>query len=204
TDQFLVVGNGGSPNASLLTPYNTVAGSARTGFGAVDLAYDPTTGNVTGVGPGFPGVVSIYARLGSLFSVEEGSHSANSVVAGGAFSPITQETYFTSYTDDDVWTYESSYYADYGPVIPVQSEPTAIVYSPWTQDLYVTDLGTDNVSVIGPHDTVIKTIPVGGSPYMAAYSPDTHDMYVTNSGNGNVTVIGPSNTILKQIPVGTD
>ncbi|MGA8665196.1 MAG: hypothetical protein WB809_09100, partial [Thermoplasmata archaeon] len=201
-DQYVVVGNGGSANASLLTPYNSVAGSVRLGFGPVNLAYDPTTGNMTGVGPGFPGVVAIYARLGSLFGVEAGSEPGDSITAGGAFSPITQETYFTSYADGSVWAYEAN--ENYGPVITVQAGATAIVYSPWTQDLYVTDSNTNNVSVIGPHDTVIKTIPVGADPDMLAYSPDTHDLYVTNGGSDNVTVIGPSNTLVAQVPVGLD
>ncbi|MFD5430272.1 YncE family protein, partial [Streptomyces sp. NPDC127084] len=70
---------------------------------------------------------------------------------------------------------------------------------------YVTNLDSDNVSVINTTDnTVLTTIPVGTGPRGVAISPDGARAYVTNQGSNNVSVINTTdNTVLTTIPVGT-
>ena len=89
------------------------------------------------------------------------------------------------------------------------SEPTATP-SPTppppsqTADAYVTNAGSDTVSVIDTAtNTVTATIPVGSTPVRAAVTPDGTRAYVTNAGSDTVSVIDTAtNTVTTTIPVG--
>ena len=69
---------------------------------------------------------------------------------------------------------------------------------------YVTNLGSNNVSVIDTStNTVVSTITVGTSPWGIAITPNGLYAYVTNLGSGNVLVINTStNTVVSTISVG--
>jgi YVTN family beta-propeller protein len=65
------------------------------------------------------------------------------------------------------------------------------------QNAYITNLGSDTVSVIDTAtNTVTATIPVGEEPRGAAVSPDGSTVYITNTVDGTVSVIDT-------IPVGS-
>ena len=63
---------------------------------------------------------------------------------------------------------------------------------------YVTNNGSDNVSVIGiSTNTVVATVAVGSEPSGVAVSPDGKFVYVTNAGADNISVIQTSdNTVI--------
>jgi YVTN family beta-propeller protein len=88
--------------------------------------------------------------------------------------------------------------------IPVQSAPNGIVFNPNNGDLYVTNYGSNTVSVIdGTTNTVVTTIPVGTNPRDLAFNPNNGDLYVTNQNSNTVSVIdGTTNTVVTTIPVG--
>ncbi len=72
---------------------------------------------------------------------------------------------------------------------------------------YITNLGSDNVSVIDLNtNAVVATIPVGNAPYGVWVSPDGSRVYVTNRNiPGTVSVINTStNTVVATINVGNE
>ena len=80
--------------------------------------------------------------------------------------------------------------------------PYGIAYDPSNGYIYVTDLGSDSVSVING-TTVIATIPVGAVPWGVAYDPSNGYLYVTDAGGDTVSVIdGKTNTFIAKILVG--
>jgi YVTN family beta-propeller protein len=80
---------------------------------------------------------------------------------------------------------------------------------PDARDIYVTDPGSDDVSVIDPTtNTVIDTITVGDDPSAVAVEPigpDAGDICVINLESDDVSVIDPTtNTVVSTVGVGTD
>jgi YVTN family beta-propeller protein len=74
------------------------------------------------------------------------------------------------------------------------------------QDAYITNLESNNVSVIDTAtNTVTATIAVGAGPLGVAVSPDGSKVYITNDNDnpGTVSVIDTAtNTVTATIPVG--
>ncbi|MBL0119840.1 MAG: hypothetical protein IPP89_12860 [Saprospiraceae bacterium] len=70
--------------------------------------------------------------------------------------------------------------------------------------MYVTKVGSDNVSVINTAtNTVVATIGVGIYPYGVSTNPDGSRVYVANAVSGNVSVINTAtNTVVATIGVG--
>lgn len=74
--------------------------------------------------------------------------------------------------------------------IPVGTDPSSITVDPVTGNIYVSNLGSNNISVISPTtDTVIYSLPAGLGPEGAAYDPVNGDLYVADVDSDNVTVI---------------
>jgi YVTN family beta-propeller protein len=76
--------------------------------------------------------------------------------------------------------------------------------SPDGTTAYVTNLGTNNVSVINTATNMVTaTIAAGTEPIGVAVSPDGTTAYVTNLGTNNVSVINTAtNMVTATIPVG--
>jgi len=89
--------------------------------------------------------------------------------------------------------------------IPVGDTPIGVAVNPATNTVFVTNGGSNTVSVIsGPAYTVTATIPVGSGPIGVAVNPLTNTVYVTNSSSNTVSVInGSTNTVTATIPVGS-
>jgi len=82
--------------------------------------------------------------------------------------------------------------------------PYGIAYDPSNGYLYVTDLGSDSVSVInGATNTVIAKILVGSEPVGVAYDPSNRYIYVTNELSDTVSVINGT-TVIANITVGSE
>ncbi|MFI7166554.1 YncE family protein [Rhodococcus erythropolis] len=88
--------------------------------------------------------------------------------------------------------------------VPVGVSPGGVAISPDGGRAYVTNLGSDSVSVIDTGtNTVAATVPVGGSPVGVAITPDGGHAYVTNLGSNSVSVIETAtNTVAATVPVG--
>ena len=90
--------------------------------------------------------------------------------------------------------------------IPVGSAPFGVAVDDRTGDIFVTNSGSNNVSVLNPSGpNPIKSIPVGTDPLGVAYDPVDSEIYVANNGSDNVSVISDSTlTVVATIPVGAN
>src|SRR5256712_779603 len=69
-------------------------------------------------------------------------------------------------------------------------EPTAVAYDSGKGEVFVTDKGSNAVSVISDTtNAVVASIPVGSSPFGVAYDSAKGEVFVANQGSGTVTVI---------------
>ncbi len=74
--------------------------------------------------------------------------------------------------------------------IKVGTYPNSAGFSPTGTQIYVTNRGSSNVSVIDPAtDTVISTIPVGADPHGVAFNASGSKAYVANRSSGTISVI---------------
>lgn len=85
------------------------------------------------------------------------------------------------------------------------SSPSAVMYNPYNDNIYVTNQASNNVSVISSKtNKVVQSIAVGDAPSYLAFDPVNHNVYVANAYSGNLTVINStSNTVTGSIKVGT-
>jgi YVTN family beta-propeller protein len=89
--------------------------------------------------------------------------------------------------------------------VPVGSYPIGVAVDPATDQIYVTNNGSNSVSVIsGGTDTVIETVAVGSSPYGVAFNPTVDRVYVANTKDDTVSVIDAyEHEIFATVPVGS-
>jgi YVTN family beta-propeller protein len=86
--------------------------------------------------------------------------------------------------------------------VNVGAYPSGVAVNPSTGNVYVTDNGDKNVSVIGAASKV-TTIHVGNGPMGVAVNPSTGDVYVVNNNDNTVSVIsGSTGRVVDTIPVG--
>ncbi len=87
---------------------------------------------------------------------------------------------------------------------PVQAAPYTIGYDPALGELFVTDTGSDNVSVISDAtNTVVATVPVGAEPRGVAYDSALGEVFVANWNAATVSVISAATDVVTHtIPVG--
>ena len=89
--------------------------------------------------------------------------------------------------------------------IEVATTPTGISITPNGLFAYVSDFGSNDISVIATSDnTVTNTITVGTNPFGVAITPNGLYVYVANNGSANVSVINTlTNTVGTTISVDT-
>ncbi|HZY92003.1 MAG TPA: YncE family protein [Thermoplasmata archaeon] len=88
--------------------------------------------------------------------------------------------------------------------INVGTDPFGVAVDNSTHEVYVTNTGSDNVSVISAvNDTLVATVAVGRQPYGVAFDWRSGNLYVANGGSDTVTVIsGANHTVVATVPVG--
>jgi YVTN family beta-propeller protein len=90
--------------------------------------------------------------------------------------------------------------------VPVGADPFGVAYDSATGDVFVTNSGSNDVSVLfGNLSTPIDTIGVGTSPTGVAFDPVNGNVYVANNGSNNVSVInGTTLSVTATINVGSN
>ena len=74
--------------------------------------------------------------------------------------------------------------------VDVGERPSALAFNPSNNNIYVTNLVSDDVSVIeSSSNTVISTVDVGDGPSALAFNPSNNNIYVTNPVSDDVSVI---------------
>ena len=86
--------------------------------------------------------------------------------------------------------------------IPVGTTPTGLAVNITTNRVYVSNTGSNTVSVIdGATNTVIKTIPVGNQPTTVVHYAPANLVYAFNSADNTLSIIdGNTNTVQGTIP----
>ncbi|HXQ79397.1 MAG TPA: YncE family protein, partial [Thermoplasmata archaeon] len=90
--------------------------------------------------------------------------------------------------------------------LPVGTDPFGVEVDNSTNEVFVTNTGSDNVTVIsGQTNLVVGTVAVGGEPYGVAYDWASNDVYVANGGTNNVTIISATSlTVVGNVAVGSN
>lgn len=89
--------------------------------------------------------------------------------------------------------------------IPVGSNPLDVAYDSAKGVVFVTNSGSNNVSVISDvSNSVVATIPVQSEPSGVAYDSGRGEIFVADSGSGNVSVINDTTyRVVANISVGS-
>ena len=118
----------------------------------------------------------------------------NYVVSGRVASASTPIIYNYGKTNDVFAT------------VGVGTKPYGVATDATTNTIYVTNFGSNTVSVIdGATNTVTATVAVGAYPTAVATDATTNTIYVANSGGNTVSVIdGATNTVTATVAVGAD
>jgi len=90
--------------------------------------------------------------------------------------------------------------------VPVGEMPFGVAVDNVTQEVFVSNSGSDNVSVLSTQtDAVLGSVAVGSSPYGVAFDPRTADVYVANGGSDSVSVLSPGSlSVVATVGVGSD
>jgi YVTN family beta-propeller protein len=88
-------------------------------------------------------------------------------------------------------------------VLPLVNSPLGVAVTPDGKHAYVTNGGSNTVSVIDTaSNTVVATVPVGKEPSSVAITPDVKHAYVGNAYSGTVSVIDTAtNVVVVTVPV---
>jgi YVTN family beta-propeller protein len=93
-------------------------------------------------------------------------------------------------TVQPVGTYRSLYQV---ANVSVGSRPSAILFDPYNNLVYVANSGGDNLTVVNPvSNTVIASIVVGFDPAALLLDPYSDLLYVANAGSSNVSIVNGS------------
>ncbi|MCI4318911.1 MAG: YncE family protein [Thermoplasmata archaeon] len=89
--------------------------------------------------------------------------------------------------------------------IAVGTDPFGVAVDNATNDVFVTNTGSDNITVIdAATGAPIASIGVGSSPYGVAYDWASNEIYVANGGSDNLSIISGSNlTVVGSVGVGS-
>lgn len=169
------------------------------GAGPIGVAYNPVNGllYVTNFGSSNISVVNtstnhVVAWIPMPFGI--GTLAVDSSTGMVYVAETVYRVYaINSSTNQVQWTIPLLAYG-----CPTGCAPHVQVFDPANGDIYVTDLTSDNVTVIHGN-AVVAVVPVGAGPNGAAYDPANGKVFVSNEGNAipsNMTVI---NTTINRV-----
>jgi YVTN family beta-propeller protein len=209
--------NEGSKTVSVINASaNTVVATVKVGPNPVDAALTPNgaTAYITNAGEDTVSVINT-ATNSLLATLKVGWHPVDAAV-----TPDGSSVYVTNAGSDSVSVINTASNTVVA-TIPVGNEfpvhfrwsffdrwrrpdPVHVAISPDGTRAYVTNAGSDNVSVINTATHAVKaTVKVGRNPLDVAVTPDGAKAYVTNAGSNSVSVIDTStNAVSATVPVG--
>ena len=189
----MAVTNQGSGSVSFFLPFtNSVARTVSTGTSPTLPLYDPVTGNLYVTDEGANNVL-VVSPLGS-YVVDSDGVGAHSF--GAAFDSGDGIVDVGSDASTSVWSLPAP------RTMLVGSSPVAMAGSSATNDLYVANSGSGNVSVVQPDNSAVSSLTVGTTPDAVVYDSTHHDIAVANYGSDTISVISSSNTVSATISLG--
>lgn len=189
----MAVTNQGSGSVSFLLPFtNSVARTVSAGTSPTLPLYDPVTGNLYVTDEGANNVL-VVSPLGS-YVVDSDGVGAHSF--GAAFDSGDGIVDVGSDGSTSVWSLPAP------RTMLVGSSPVAMAASSATDDLYVANSGSGNVSVVQPDNSAVSTLTVGNTPDAVVYDSTHNDIGVANYGSDTISVISSSNRVSATISLG--
>ena len=90
-----------------------------------------------------------------------------------------------------------------GTRITVGTSPSAVTVNPVTNKLYVTNSGSNNVTIVNLNTGAKATLPTGTQPMWIATNPESNTIYASALVGANVTVIdGATDTVATTLATG--
>ena len=169
------------------------SGEAITPNGTLDYDYDVTSNNISVINTSTNTVVTTFPLVNGTWEA---------FTPNGAFAYITISPSSTLPGKVEVLAIPSNTVV---ATVPVGIQPVGSPVTPDGSYAYVTNFGSNNVSVIDTtSNTVITTVPVGHGPFPVAITPDGANVYVGNLTDSTLSVIQvATNTVIATIPVGS-
>jgi YVTN family beta-propeller protein len=95
---------------------------------------------------------------------------------------------------------------DEAATLAVGTAPFGVAYDPTDSRVFVTNSGSDSLSVISDQlNATIGTVPVGAEPYGIAFDPDLDRLFVANGGSDTLSVVDAATWgILASVSVGAE
>ncbi len=194
-----------------VTTYRTCPRCATGASTFLSQLYDPANGDIYLAQTQSGSTFSELSRLPS-----DAPWKAQTLVLGNdtrsvTYDPATLDLVATNAASDNLSVVNSSTNVVTTVDLAKGSDPVASVYDNRSGDLDVVDAGAStppnytrgDVSVLGPLNTIVKTIPVGKNPYGGTYDPANGCVYVANytftssaSLDGALVVISASNALV--------
>jgi YVTN family beta-propeller protein len=132
--------------------------------------------------------------------------SPNGIAVTGGPGGGHRQVYFADEGANAVKSWDQTRYPyPYLKSISVGAQPYGVAVAPDSTQLYVTNAGSDTLSIIDiASDAVIATVPVGLQPHGVSAHPDGRRVYVVNTGSNTVSVVDAVTfSVLNTIPVGS-
>ncbi len=207
----------GADNCSFAVPYsvsgptNVSIATSRTVWDAVDdnapysVVYDRDLGEL--FVPNYSdGNVSVINDTTGEFVTNISVGNPNEISPeGGAYDPVTRQVFVAS-GSANVSVIDAAT-ATLVANVSVGGTTSSATFDPTTGQIYVTNLGSDNVSLLSEaHGTwgLLANLSIGSPQRSAVYDPYAQQMFVTDELTGNVTAIdGADSSVIGNVSVGT-
>jgi YVTN family beta-propeller protein len=122
-----------------------------------------------------------------------------------AFDSTSGTFYITDPANDTVWVVNAATGGIDHASVPVGADPTGIAYSPATNDVYVANHGSANISVINATtNKVATTLTPVAAALDAVYDPVTTEVYFSVPASFVTALNTTTNTFGTDLTVGTD
>ena len=194
SNKVIYVGNYFSYSVSVIdSTTNKVIKTIDVGDAPVDLKFNPSNGDIYVAGYSLGDITVI---SGSVVVTTIASPSVSFKLG---YNPVNENIYVANYFNPANIKLINSATNTLIKNIDVGDFPWDIEHSPSSNRVYVSNLLSDDVSLISSSNTVVKTITVGDGPTDLMYNPSNKRMYVINSYSDDVSVIG-STIILGPAP----
>jgi YVTN family beta-propeller protein len=185
-----------------IEPFTTQPSYALSLFGA---AFDSLTNDLYFVNQGTnPGQVLVLAGATGLPGVGVSLGAVTNAPLGGA-ADASGALYLPNEAGSNLTILQHPGEVGVRPLsVGVGLHPHAAVFDPIRGEVFVTNTGSDNVSILSSTGfNVVGSVAVGSSPRAIAYDPTNGQIDVANFGDGTVSVISDTqNAVLATISVG--
>jgi YVTN family beta-propeller protein len=106
---------------------------------------------------------------------------------------------------DEITPSTSGYSWNLTATVPVGTDPFGVAVDNATNEVFVTNTGSNNVTVIdAATGAAVASVGVGSSPFGVAYDWASNEIYVANGGSNNLSIISGSNlTVVASVGVGS-